>query len=132
MLLAVALGAFGSHALKTRLGPDLLAVWHTAVTYQMAHALGLLFIGLLLQHHNAASLANPQNPTPSSQTRQPRQTHLLQRAALLMLAGIVIFCGSLYLLALTGQRWLGAITPLGGVAFLSAWATLAWSHWRAD
>jgi uncharacterized membrane protein YgdD (TMEM256/DUF423 family) len=129
MLLAVALGAFGSHALKTRLGPDLLAVWHTAVTYQMAHALGLLIIGLLLQHLNTAALVNAQNPAQASQTRQ---TRLLQRAAMLMLAGIVIFCGSLYLLALTGQRWLGAITPLGGVAFLLAWATLAWSHWRPD
>ena len=109
MLLAVACGAFGAHALKTMLGSDMLAIWHTAVNYQMVHALGLIAIGLLLPRGNIL---------------------WLQRAAILMLAGILIFSGSLYLLALSGQRWLGAITPLGGLAFLAAWTILAWASWR--
>ena len=109
MLLAVACGAFGAHALKTMLASDMLAIWQTAVHYQMVHALGLIAIGILLPRGN---------------------TRWLQRAAMLMLAGIVIFSGSLYLLALSGQRWLGAITPLGGLAFLAAWAMLAWASLR--
>ena len=109
MLLAVACGAFGAHALKSMLTSDMLAIWQTAVHYQMVHALGLIAIGILLPRGNA---------------------RWLQRAAMLMLAGMVIFSGSLYLLALSGQRWLGAITPLGGLAFLAAWAMLAWGSWR--
>jgi uncharacterized membrane protein YgdD (TMEM256/DUF423 family) len=109
MLLAVACGAFGAHALKSMLTSDMLAIWQTAVHYQMVHALGLIAIGILLPRGNAS---------------------WLQRAAMLMLAGMVIFSGSLYLLALSGQRWLGAITPLGGLAFLAAWAMLAWGSWR--
>lgn len=105
MLLAVACGAFGAHGLKTTLASDMLAIWQTAVHYQMVHALGLISIGILLPRGNA---------------------RWLQRAAMLMLAGIVVFSGSLYLLALSGQRWLGAITPFGGLAFLAAWAMLAW------
>ncbi|MEK6771340.1 MAG: DUF423 domain-containing protein [Pseudomonadota bacterium] len=104
-LLAVVFGAFGAHALKARVGADLLAVFQTGVQYHFYHALGLILVGIL-----AASL-----PT-AGWTRA---------AGWLMLAGIVIFSGSLYLLALTGQRWLGMITPIGGVAFIAAWATLA-------
>ncbi len=109
MLLAVACGAFGAHGLKTVLGSDMLAIWQTAVHYQMVHALGLIAIGIL-------------------QARNHRRS--LQHAAMLMLGGIFIFSGSLYLLALSGQRWLGAITPLGGMAFLAAWAILTWACWR--
>jgi uncharacterized membrane protein YgdD (TMEM256/DUF423 family) len=101
-LLAVALGAFGAHALRSRVAPEMLAVWHTGVEYHLFHALGLLALGFA-----AAQL--PESP-------------LIKYSGWLMLAGIVLFSGSLYLLALTGERWLGAITPIGGLAFLAAWA----------
>jgi uncharacterized membrane protein YgdD (TMEM256/DUF423 family) len=110
MLVAVAAGAFGAHGLKRTLTPDMLAVWQTAVTYQMAHALGMLAI---------AALGARMGGT------------LLSSAGAVMFAGIVIFSGSLYVLALTGTRWLGAITPIGGAAFLLAWAMVAWAAWRA-
>ncbi|HKW81768.1 MAG TPA: DUF423 domain-containing protein [Casimicrobiaceae bacterium] len=106
---AVALGAFGAHALKSRLAPDVLAVYHTAVQYHFWHALGLLGLGLL-----ALQWSGP----PA-----------LGLAAWLLLAGMVLFSGSLYLLALTGARWLGAITPLGGVASIAAWLVVAWVAW---
>jgi uncharacterized membrane protein YgdD (TMEM256/DUF423 family) len=101
-LLAVALGAFGAHALKGRVTPEMLAVWHTGIEYHVFHALGLLAVGLV-----AAQL-------PDSAA--------LKWSGWLMLAGIVLFSGSLYALALSGERWLGAVTPVGGVAFLAAWA----------
>jgi uncharacterized membrane protein YgdD (TMEM256/DUF423 family) len=109
MFIAVAAGAFGAHGLKQILSAEMLAIWQTAVTYQMAHALGLLAVALLL----------------------PRlQSGLAAWAGSSMLAGIVIFSGSLYVLALTGIRMLGAITPLGGVAFLLAWGLLAAAAYR--
>jgi uncharacterized membrane protein YgdD (TMEM256/DUF423 family) len=101
-LLAVALGAFGAHALKSRLPPEMLAVWHTGVEYHLAHALGLLAVGLVA-------------------TQLPDST-LLKWSGWLMLAGILLFSGSLYALALSGERWPGAVTPLGGLAFLVSWA----------
>ncbi len=110
MFIAVALGAFGAHALKTRLTPDLLAAWQTGVQYHAWDALGLFGVGLLLQ--------GPGRP-------------LLGIAGWLFVAGIALFSGSLYLLALTGIRGLGAVTPLGGVAFLAGWAVLAWSAWKS-
>jgi len=110
-LVAVALGAFGAHALKGRLSPELLTVWHTAVEYHLFHALGLLAIGLV-----AAQLA---------------ESTLLKWSGWLMLAGIVLFSGSLYALALTGVRWLGAVTPAGGTAFLAAWALFVIAILRA-
>ncbi|MET3118210.1 uncharacterized membrane protein YgdD (TMEM256/DUF423 family) [Undibacterium sp. GrIS 1.8] len=109
MFIAVAAGAFSAHGLKTILSTDMLAVWQTAVTYQTSHALGLFGIALLM----------------------PRlQSIWLARSATAMLIGIVIFSGSLYLLAASGIRWFGAITPLGGLAFLLAWAMLAWAAYR--
>ena len=105
MALAVGLGAFGAHALKAQLAPDALAIWQTAVQYHAWHALGLFGIGLLL--HRAPG------------------DRLLRTAAWLLLAGIVLFSGSLYALALTGVRMLGAITPFGGVAFIAGWCVLA-------
>lgn len=111
MALAVALGAFGAHGLKARLGPELLAAWKTGVDYQVYHALGLLLLGLLAQ-------VLPGLPG----------TRL---AALLMLAGIALFSGSLYALALTGLRPLGMLTPLGGLCFIAAWAVMAWNLLRA-
>lgn len=102
--LAVAAGAFGAHALRSRLTPDLLAVFETAARYQMYHALALL----------AVAWAATQWPSG-----------LTLAAGWLFIAGITIFSGSLYLLSLTGVRWLGAITPLGGAAFLAGWLCLA-------
>jgi len=106
MFIAVALGAFGAHALKARLSADMLGVWQTAVQYHAWHALALLAVGLMLR--NWPELAP------------------LQWAGWLFVVGIVLFSGSLYALALTGTRFLGAITPLGGVAFLVGWLALAW------
>jgi len=104
-LLAVALGAFGAHALKSRLAPEMLALWHTGVEYHVFHALGLLAVGLL-----AAQLP---------------ESALLKWSGWLMLAGILLFSGSLYALALSGERWLGTVTPVGGLAFIAAWALFA-------
>jgi len=101
-LLAVALGAFGAHALKTRVPPEMLAVWHTGVEYHLFHALGLLAVGIVA-------------------IRLPDSAPL-KWSGWLMLAGIVLFSGSLYALALSGERWLGAVAPVGGIAFLAAWA----------
>ena len=108
-LLAVAAGAFGAHALRARLSPDLLAVFETAARYQMYHALGLLAVAWMV-------------------TRWPGPWPV--RAGWLFVAGTVLFSGSLYALALTGVRWLGAITPLGGAAFLAGWLCLAWGASR--
>ncbi|HEY6862359.1 MAG TPA: DUF423 domain-containing protein [Burkholderiales bacterium] len=110
-LAAVLLGAFGAHALKARLDADALALWRTAVEYHFWHALGLVAVGLVAAH------------LPGSV--------LLKWSGWAMLAGIVLFSGSLYLLALTGVRALGAVTPVGGVAFLAAWALLAAAVLRA-
>ncbi|WP_035060775.1 DUF423 domain-containing protein [Andreprevotia chitinilytica] len=109
LFIAVGCGAFGAHALKTRLAPDLLAVWQTAVQYQLIHGLGLFALAWLATQTGAKPFGI---------------------AAWLMQAGIVLFCGSLYVLALSGVRWLGAVTPLGGVAFLAAWLLVAVGAWR--
>jgi uncharacterized membrane protein YgdD (TMEM256/DUF423 family) len=104
-LLAVAVGAFGAHGLKARIAPELLSVYKTGVEYHFYHALGLILVGL-------------------TAWRLPESAHL-KAAGWAMLAGIVLFSGSLYLLALTGLGWLGAITPFGGLAFLAAWGLFA-------
>jgi uncharacterized membrane protein YgdD (TMEM256/DUF423 family) len=107
---AVALGAFGAHALRSRLAPDMMAIYQTGVQYHLVHALGLLGVGILL-------LQRPDG-------------RLLAAAAWLLVVGIVLFSGSLYVLALTGVRALGAVAPVGGAAFLAAWAAVAWSASR--
>lgn len=104
-LLVVLLGAFGAHALETRVAADLLATWHTSVQYHMFHTLALLGLALL--------------------QREPGAPPGLKRVSQLFLAGLVLFCGSLYLLVLSGARWLGMVTPFGGVLFLAAWLQLA-------
>lgn len=109
--LAVLLGAFGAHALRTRLAADMMAVFHTGNQYHFYHALGLLLIGLL-----AVQLPD---------------SALLRAAGWLMLAGTVLFSGSLYVLAISGVRGLGAITPFGGLAFLAAWLLLAFAVWKS-
>lgn len=110
--LAVAAGAFGAHALRARLTPEMLVVWETAARYQMYHALALLGVAWAAERRPAASLVGA--------------------AGWLFVAGIVLFSGSLYVLAWSGVSWLGAITPLGGVAFLVGWGVLAWIGARSD
>ena len=115
-LLAVALGAFGAHGLKNRLTPDLMDVWHTAVQYHFWHTLALLGIGVLLAQGVLSQT------TPSK---------WLVISGFLFTAGIVIFSGSLYILCLSGMRWLGAITPIGGTLWLMAWACLCYSAFKS-
>jgi uncharacterized membrane protein YgdD (TMEM256/DUF423 family) len=107
--LGVALGAFGAHALKTRLDADLLLTFEVGVRYQMYHAFALLAVGW-------------------AQTRWPGA--LLDVSGWLFVAGTVIFSGSLYALSLSGMRWLGAVAPIGGLALLAGWLCLAWAVWR--
>ena len=100
----VILGAFGAHALRARLEPADLAVWHTAVTYHLLHAVAILALALYGQAtHQRIGLA-----------------------AGLMAAGILLFSGSLYLLATAGWRWLGPVTPLGGLCFIGGWVAIFW------
>lgn len=104
--LAVALGAFGAHALKDKLSPDLMAVFQTAVQYQFYHTVALLAVAILM-------------------LKLPQQSALLVSGSCFVI-GLLFFSGSLYAMAFSGLRWLGAITPLGGLAFLLAWLALAW------
>jgi uncharacterized membrane protein YgdD (TMEM256/DUF423 family) len=99
--LVVMLGAFGAHALKARLSEQMMAVYQTGIQYHFYHALGLLIVGLVAFHLPASIW--------------------LKWSGYLMFAGIILFSGSLYLLALSNIRWLGAITPIGGTAFILAW-----------
>jgi len=108
MLLAVALGAFGAHALEGRIDPARMELWRTAVAYHAWHALGLLALGAL------------------GERLAPRAARLAKG---LLVAGIVLFSGSLYLLALTGWSRLGAVTPVGGVAWLVAWGIIVAATW---
>jgi len=110
MVVGVGAGAFGAHGLKRVLSADMLAVWQTAVTYHLIHGLAILAISIAVPRMASSTMA---------------------LSGWVMFAGIVMFSGSLYALALTGQRWLGPVTPLGGVAFMAAWLMLAWSAWRA-
>ena len=107
LALAVILGAFGAHGLRGRLDAYLMSVYEKAVFYHFIHALGLLVISIM-----------PKTGALSASTAQ--------WVCGLLLAGILIFSGSLYLLALTGLRVLGAVTPVGGVSFIAAWVALAW------
>lgn len=108
--LAVALGAFGAHGLKQKLSADMLAVYQTGVQYHFYHTLALFGVALFM-------LQMPQSP-------------MLRWSALLFVIGIIVFSGSLYVLSITGMRWLGAVTPLGGVAFLCGWILLAVAAWK--
>ncbi|MEP1471281.1 MAG: DUF423 domain-containing protein [Halieaceae bacterium] len=109
-MLAVAFGAFGAHALKNRLDEYALGVFETAVQYHFIHSLALLAVGIL-------ALSQP-------------HTVLLKSAGWMFLLGILVFSGSLYCLSLTGIKWLGAITPLGGLAFIAGWACLGVAGWK--
>ena len=110
--LAVAAGAFGAHGLRDRISVDALGIFQTGTQYHVYHALALLAVGLLLG--KVASGGVP----------------WLVAAGWLFAVGTVLFSGSLYLLALTDVRWLGAITPLGGLAFLAGWVALGVGAWR--
>lgn len=109
--LAVALGAFGAHALRSRLDERMLANFETGVRYHFYHALALVAVAVVIKFWPTSTLAN--------------------YAGWLFVVGILIFSGSLYLMALTGARWLGAITPIGGVAFIAGWLCLAIVAWRS-
>jgi len=107
--LAVAIGAFGAHGLKARLSADMLNTFEVGVRYHFYHALALFVVAWAC-------------------TRWPSAT--TTAAGWLFVIGIIIFSGSLYVLAITGIRWLGAITPFGGLAFLAGWLCLIWSAWK--
>ena len=111
-LVAVVVGAFGAHGLKARLSPEMLAVWQTGVQYHFYHALSLVLIGLAFFH------------LPDSAA--------LRASGWLMAAGVVLFSGSLYALALSGKQWLGAVAPVGATAFILGWGAFAWAVVSAD
>ncbi len=103
--LGVGLGAFGAHGLKERLSADMMEIYQTGVLYHLVHALALVLVGLL-----------------GLQRKRP-----LRLAGWSFALGVLVFSGSLYVLAISGQTWLGAVTPFGGTAFLVGWGALAWS-----
>ena len=105
----VALGAFGAHMLKTILEPPLLAAYDTATRYQMYHAFGMVLVGMAVRVYDDRRLA---------------------MAGWLFATGILLFCGSLYGIALAGLKWLGPITPVGGLTFIIGWGILGWRVWR--
>ncbi|WHZ21788.1 MAG: hypothetical protein OJF47_000900 [Nitrospira sp.] len=107
---SVAAGAFGAHALKSILDPSMLAAYETAARYQMYHAVGLFVVAWLSRETPGASV---------------------DTAGWLFCAGILLFSGSLYVVALAGIKWMGALTPLGGGSFIAGWSCMAWAAWRA-
>jgi uncharacterized membrane protein YgdD (TMEM256/DUF423 family) len=109
LALATLCGAFGAHALRAHLAPERLQLWDTAARYHFFHALGLLGVGLALRTLDDGAL---------------------RLAAVLLLAGVVLFSGSLYALALGAPRALGLLTPVGGLAWIAAWLLFAWAAWR--
>lgn len=109
-MFAVIFGAFGAHALKGKLDDQAIKIFETAVQYHFYHSFALLMVGVI-------ALSQP-------------QTVLLKSSGWLFVVGILVFSGSLYLLSLTGVRWLGAITPLGGLTLIAGWACLAATSWK--
>jgi len=103
-LLAVMIGAFGAHALKNRLTSEMLEIFQTGVQYHFYHALGLIAVGLIAMHLPESSW--------------------VRWSGWVMLTGIIVFSGSLYILSVSGIRWLGAVTPIGGTAFILSWVLL--------
>lgn len=123
-MLAVILGAFGAHALRTLVSPERLGIFHTGVEYQFTAAIGLMIIGLFGRQRSG------RNDDFDDIARGTRTSRPVAWAGWLMVSGMALFSGSLYVIALTGIRAAGMITPLGGVAFIAAWALLAWAAWR--
>jgi len=109
LALAVALGAFGAHGLKSQLSSDMMQTFKTGVEYHFYHALGLLLIGIL-------TVSFP--------------SELIKWSAILITAGIILFSGSLYVLAVSGIKWLGAITPIGGLSFIAGWLLFFLAVWK--
>ncbi len=109
-LVGVAAGAFGAHGLQGRLDPEMLSVFEVGVRYQMYHAFALIAVA-------------------GAHTKWP--SRLVRIGGWLFVIGTILFSGSLYLLSVSGVKWLGAITPLGGLAFLAGWGCIAWAAWRA-
>ncbi len=109
LALAVAIGAFGAHGLKQHISGEMLQTYKTGVEYHFYHALGLLLIGVL-------TISFP--------------SELLKWSAIFMVAGIVLFSGSLYVLAISGIKWIGAITPVGGLGFIAGWVLLFFAVWK--
>jgi uncharacterized membrane protein YgdD (TMEM256/DUF423 family) len=103
LALAVVIGAFGAHGLKSHLSAEMIQIYKTGVEYHFYHALGLLLIGVI-------AISFP--------------SELLKWSAILLVVGIILFSGSLYILAITGIKWIGAITPLGGLGFIAGWVLL--------
>ena len=108
--LAVIVGAFGAHGLKYKIPAELMSVYQTGVQYHFYHALALMLVGIIGFHME--------------------QTLVYKVSGWLMFAGVVLFSGSLYVMALSGIKWLGAITPIGGLAWVVAWACLAWELYK--
>lgn len=109
--LAVVLGAFAAHVLKDMLTPDLFNIWEVGVRYHFYHALGLFVVAWAMSQWPGVNFT---------------------AAGWLFVAGTIIFSGSLYILSVTGMRWIGAITPVGGICFLGGWFWLAWTMWRSQ
>jgi uncharacterized membrane protein YgdD (TMEM256/DUF423 family) len=105
-------GAFGAHGLEKRIPADLLEIWNTGAQYQIYHALALLGVAILLFRGT--------------------ETRALRAAGVCFLMGVILFSGSLYVLALTGTRWWGAVTPFGGVGFVAGWLCLGWAGWKGN
>ncbi len=110
MALAVGLGAFGAHGLKSRLSQEMLTIFETGVQYHFYHAIGIVLLGIVAHWLPDSSL--------------------IQWSGWLMTGGILIFSGSLYFLSISGIRWLGAITPIGGVCFIASWVLFALAAWK--
>jgi uncharacterized membrane protein YgdD (TMEM256/DUF423 family) len=110
---AVVLGAFGAHSLRARLDAPLLHAFETGVTYQFYHSIALCLLALWCRQLERVAAADAATV-----------------AGFAFIGGIGVFCGSLYALALGGPRWLGPVTPLGGIAFIVGWVAFAWSAWR--
>ena len=108
---AIGLGAFGAHGLKNRITFDYLTVFETGVKYQIYHALGLMLIGILAFHFPSEPLYIP---------------------CVFLITGICLFSGSLYVLSITGIKWIGAVTPFGGLSFIIGWILTAYYIWRAS
>ena len=115
MVLAIALGAFAAHGLKTQLSAYSLDVYKTAASYHAWHSIGLILIASYAHNQSKQNQSKPSSFTLS---------------AVFLIVGIVLFSGSLYLLSITQQTWLGMITPLGGVSFMLGWLAFAWAIWR--
>lgn len=109
--LAVAIGAFGAHGLKSQISAEMLQTYKTGVEYHFYHALGLLLVGIIAVFMPSA---------------------YVKWSAILLFAGIILFSGSLYVLAITGIKWLGAITPFGGLSFIAGWILLFIGVWKGQ